>query len=84
MSAPTSDVGGVNSTPAQASLMESIATTMLKPANWLASLNPFTGESFLPNAALVVVGVVLALGALLISQKETIVKVGETAARVAA
>lgn len=65
------------------------STTAAAPTSWYSSVgtfltNPlgslFTGTSFLPNAALVVVGVVLALGALLVSQKETIVKVGELAA----
>lgn len=66
------------------SWVQGLATVAGKPFSWMASLNPFNGESFLPNATLVGVGVVLALGALLISQKETIIKVSETAARVAA
>lgn len=36
------------------------------------------------NAGLVIVGIILALGALLISQKQTVVKVGDTVAKTAA
>ncbi len=36
------------------------------------------------NAGLIAVGVILAIGALLISQKQTIIKVGDTAAKTAA
>lgn len=51
----------------------------------LSSLNPFSGVSkALPNIALIAIGVVLAIGALLISQKQTVVQVASTAARVAA
>jgi hypothetical protein len=50
---------------------------------FLSWLNPFSGAvNFLPNAGLVLVGIVLAVGALLISQKETVVQVATTAAKV--
>jgi hypothetical protein len=49
-------------------------------SNLASSLNPFSGGSFLPNAAIVLVGLVMMIGALLISQKQTIVQVGRLAA----
>jgi len=49
-------------------------------ASFLSNLNPFSGNTaFLPNATLVVVGIVLALGALLISQKQTTITVASRA-----
>lgn len=48
----------------------------------LSKLNPFSGS--IGNYTMVAVGVVLMLGALLISQKETVVQVAATAAKVAA
>jgi hypothetical protein len=51
----------------------------------LSSLNPLSGISkSLPNIALIAIGVVLAIGALLISQKQTVVQVAATAAKAGA
>ncbi len=55
----------------------------------LAGKNPvaawFSGfDKSIANFTLIAIGVILAIGALLISQKETIVKIGDTAAKGAA
>jgi hypothetical protein len=52
-------------------------------SGFLSWLNPFSGAvNFLPNAALVLAGIVLAIGALLISQKDTVVQVASAATKV--
>ena len=93
MSVPASEVGAVGSVaPSNTTQPTSIATPPTgtsNPQNWvtglLDSLNPLSGlTSGLGNFALITVGVVLALGALLISQKETVVQVASTAAKAGA
>jgi hypothetical protein len=57
------------------------ATGTSNPPSWLSSLisgavtSAFSGSSFLPNAGLVIVGVILVVGALMTSQKQTTIDV---------
>lgn len=86
-SAPTSV-----STPATGTQIPSAWVNALQTANRIA--NPLSGvasaisggfsSNWLGNAGLVVIGVVLAVGALLISQKETVIQVAATAAKAGA
>jgi hypothetical protein len=82
MNVSTSDTPtGASQQPDDTNIPEFSAGTQ----SLLSGLNPFSGLSkSLPNAALIAVGVVLAIGALLISQKETVVTVATKAGELAA
>jgi hypothetical protein len=93
MSVPASEMGGVgsvdNTSAIQPTSSATPATGTSIPSSWvsglLTSLNPLSSlSSGLGNFALIAVGVVLALGALLISQKETVVQVATKAAEAGA
>jgi hypothetical protein len=78
-------LSGSSSTPGAATPTASTTPTTgtAAPSSWLSALNPFKGVSdFLPNAGLVIIGVVLAIAALVVSQKETVIQVAKTAAEV--
>lgn len=91
MSTPASEVGNIGT--AEPTATATPATATANPSGWtsglsaipsfgsmLGRLNPFSGStSFLPNAALVAVGIALALGALLIANKETVIQAAGTA-----
>jgi hypothetical protein len=93
MSTPASEVGAAVAQPAAPTTSAApAAVTSPAPATTagllgqlFSSINPLsnTSEPFLPNALLVVIGAVLAVGALLISQKQTVIQVASTAAEVA-
>lgn len=86
MSAAATDMGSVGQadpTSAQPVSAPSLLTSM-NPFSGISSAVSTLGSSVLSNWALVAVGVILAVGALLISQKQTVVQVASTAARVAA
>jgi hypothetical protein len=93
VSVPATEMGGVGSVAptntTQPTSSATPATGTSNPQSWVSglldSLNPLSGlTSGLGNIALIAVGVVLALGALLISQKETVVQVASTAAKAGA
>lgn len=63
------------------------ASALSQLGSWLgakatAAVTPST--SFLANGGLIVVGVILGIAALVVSQRETIIQVGKTAAKAAA
>jgi hypothetical protein len=81
MSVPASEIGSVGSAVntaavAQPTAAATPATGTSIPSSWIGGLitSAFSGSSFLPNAGLAVFGAILILGALLISQKSTIVQ----------
>lgn len=89
MSAEVGNVGEAAPTSVSTPTMLQTAGTAFSvipgPVGTIASLFSASGAvSNLPNYALVAVGAILALGALLISSKETVIQVASTAARVAA
>ena len=65
-------------TSAQPVSMVDPTSSVSSAQNWFPSLSTLVPS----NAILVMVGIVLALGALLISQKETVIQVARTAAEV--
>lgn len=72
----------IGTTAAQPTATPQPAVTPAASTSWFPSLSLST---LVPaNAILVIVGILLGLGALLISQKETVVQVAGTAARVGA
>lgn len=95
MSVPASEMGSVgSSSPTSVStpsmLQTAAATALTSNTPIVSGLASFlTGASSavsskLPNYALVAVGAILILGALLISQKETVVQVASKTSEVAA
>lgn len=94
MSVPANEMGSVGeSAPTSSAPVTAPSLFSQGFSQAMQNMNPFSGittalntvgTSVFSNWALVAVGVVLAVGALLISQKDTVVKISETAARVAA
>jgi len=64
------------------SAVKSVATDVASGAKSVWSWAEFFSSANLANLSLIGVGVVMGLGALLLAQKETIVKVANTAAKV--
>lgn len=90
MSVPASQIGSVLSgavaqsgSAATPTATSTPVTGTATPSGWLSALNPLSKiQATLPNIGLVVVGVILAIAALVVSQKETVIQVAKTAAEV--
>lgn len=87
MSTPASELGSIGSAgnTVAPTTTTTPPTATANPSSWISGLfsnaitSAFSGSSFLPNAGLVIVGVVLIVGALLISQKQTVIQMAPTA-----